>query len=82
MTKRRLSEDEYISQLNQRLQDHPEYHPGMAFMAYPERARGGAIEGIATRGLIYNRVYTEVSIDVESEFDIEATHYGFQRTVK
>jgi hypothetical protein len=82
MEKPRLNEDLYIAELNRRLQEHPDYSPGMAFLPHPQGATGGNIMGIAIAGFGYNSTYIDVSNAVQNDFDVEVTYAGFQREVK
>jgi hypothetical protein len=82
MKKPPLNEEQYIAKLNEVLQQHPDYGPGMAFMPYPEWARGADIKGIAITGFGWNRAYMETSNRVQSEFEIAATQGGFQTQVR
>jgi hypothetical protein len=83
MTKPRLNEDSYIAELNRRLAQHPDYSPGMAFIPYPEYARGGAITGLSTIGLGFRHAYRDTEAAVQNEFDIELTRGGgLQTSVK
>jgi hypothetical protein len=82
MPKQRLNEEQYIDKLNERLQQHPDYTPGMQFLPYPEGARGGNIRGIAISELRFNHVFMDANLEVQAEYDLEPTYAGFPREVK
>jgi len=81
MEKQRLNEDQYIAKLNERLQQHPDYVPGMAFLPYPDGARGGNIRGIGISEIRFNHVFMDANLEVQAEYDLEPTYAGFQRQV-
>lgn len=85
MDLQRLNEDEYIAEMNRRLQEHEDFAQGMEFMAYPPGATGGDITGIAIAGVGYNRAYMDVTNFMHLEFEVALTerpYRGFQRQVK
>jgi len=82
MKKRKLTGDQYIAELNERLQQHRNYTPGMAFCAYPEGARGGDIKGIAFAGFTLTSAHTDAIQDMQYDCEVVPTYSGFQRFVK
>jgi hypothetical protein len=48
LTKR--TEDQWIVELNSQLRKDPDYEEGMAFVPYPEGAKGGEMSGYSTIG--------------------------------
>lgn len=71
MAKRKLTEDEYIHEMNQRLRNHPDYIGGMEFLPHPPGAAGDSILGIAWAGIVFHKAYEEVLRSMEDDFELE-----------
>lgn len=68
-----LTPDLHIVELNRRLRLHCAYRDGMAFVAYPEDAKGHAISGYSVLGPFgLMGVYAQVAHDVANDFDLIA----------
>lgn len=72
MSKRRLTEDELIEELNKRLREDDYYEQGMAFVPYPEGASGSEMSGYATTGPFHlTGVYERASHKVFDECELK-----------
>lgn len=68
MTKRLLTEDKLIAELNGQLRKDKDYQEGMAFVPYPEGAKGREMSGYSTVGPFHlTGVYGRVAHKVFSE---------------
>lgn len=70
MSKRLLTADELINELNLRLHQDDEFQEGMSFVPYPEGSSGHSMTGYSTTGpfglmCIYARVAHKVFEDCE-----------------
>ena len=67
MTEHHLTEEDLIAELNSQLRKDTYYQEGMAFMAYPEGARGRGVRGYSTTGpMRLTGVYVRVAHEVFS----------------
>jgi len=72
MSKRRLTEDELIVELNKRLSEDGEYEGHMAFVPYPEGATGVHVSGYATTGPFrLSGIYARVAHKVFDECEVK-----------
>ena len=71
MAKRLLSEDQLIAELNSQLRKDEYYKEGMAFIPYPEGAKGREMSGYATTGPFHlTGIYARVAHKVFLEFEL------------
>lgn len=77
MSKKKISEDDYIHEMNRRLREHPDYEGGMEFLPHPPGAAGEGILGIAWAGLVFRRAYREVLESMERDFELEEVRPRF-----
>ncbi len=69
MTKRLLTEDEFIAELNRQLRQDKAYQEGMAFVPYPEGASGRGMSGYSTTGPFeLTGIYARVAHKVFKDF--------------
>ena len=72
MAKETLSEDEYLAELNRRLKGQERYIDGMAFIPYPDGAKGREMSGYTVTGpFTLMGVYAQVAHSVESDFELK-----------
>ena len=72
MSKRRLSEDELIGELNKRLQGDDNYTQGMTFVPYPEGATGTEMPGYSTTEPLHlTGIYARVAHMVFDECELK-----------
>ena len=71
MSKKKLSEDSYIVEMNRRLQAHPQYAGGMEFLPHPPGAAGESVLGIAWAGIVFHQAYREVLESMERDFEVD-----------
>ena len=72
MDKRRLTEDEYIAELNRQLKQHEYYKDGMEFLPYPANATGKNITGYSVKGPFKNiGVFAQVAHKVSEGNDLK-----------
>ena len=73
MSKKTLTPDQYLAEMNQQLQQHKYYCRGMAFTAYPEGTTGFAMSGYSTTGPFgLTGIYSQVAHQISEQFDLEA----------
>ncbi|MBP0597705.1 hypothetical protein J8I26_06305 [Herbaspirillum sp. LeCh32-8] len=71
MSKKKITEDEYIHEMNRRLRAHPDYIGGMEFLPHPPGSVGESILGIAWAGIVFHQAYREVLESMEHDFELE-----------
>lgn len=71
MTRKKIGEDEYIREMNQRLRAHPDYTGGMEFLPHPPGASGESILGIAWAGIVFHQAYREVLESMERDYEVQ-----------
>ncbi|MGH8532282.1 MAG: hypothetical protein ACREV1_05985 [Gammaproteobacteria bacterium] len=72
VAKRLLSEDQLMAELNSQLCKDEAYEAGMAFVAYPDGAKGGEMSGYSTTGPFHlTGVYARVAHKMFSEFALK-----------
>ena len=71
MKKTKLSADQYIEKLNQRLKQDEMYEEGMAFIPHPPRSAGAQMSGYSVTGPTSKLgEYARVAHQVNQEFEI------------
>jgi len=74
MAKKRLTEDEYLAELNRQLQQHKDFRNGMAFLPWPQGATGKAMTGYHMAGRFENwdwvGIYAQVAHKVREECEL------------
>lgn len=69
--KPKITDDQYLLELNKRLKNHPNYQEGMAFEAYPPGASGANIESIGwTQFFDAPGIYAEIRNKLDDEVDM------------
>jgi hypothetical protein len=72
MSKRRLTEDELITELNKSLREDGGYKQGMAFVPYPDGATGSDMSGYATTGSFHlTGIYARVAYKIVDECELK-----------
>ena len=73
MTKPMLTPDQHIAEMNRRLQQHPNFRDGMAFVPYPNGASGRAMSGYSVTGPYgLMGIYAQIAHEVDRQFDLNA----------
>jgi hypothetical protein len=67
MTKKVVTEDQYLEELNRRLKMDEMYEPGMEFIPHPPGAIGSQMSGYSSKIGEYGRI----SFEVSQEFEIK-----------
>ena len=75
--KKKISEDDYIHEMNRRLREHPDDAGGMEFLPHPPDAAGESILGIAWAGLVFDQAYREVLESMECDFALQPIRRRF-----
>lgn len=66
-----MNGDQYLTELNKRLHDHPAYKDGMAFEAYPPGTSGSDIESVSwTQFFDAPGIYAEIRNKLDEEVDV------------
>ena len=71
MSKKIITEEQYLREMNRRLREHPDYVGGMEFLPHPPGAEGDSILGIAWAGIVFHQAHREVLDSMERDFDVE-----------
>lgn len=72
MARQKLTPEQYITELNRRLQKHEEYRQGMAFVAYPDGSSGRGMSGYSITGPFeLTGIYAQVAHEVAQQFDLQ-----------
>lgn len=67
-----LTPDQYIAEMNRRLEQHRDYHKGMAFVPYPEGATGSSMSGYSVTGPFgLMGIYAQVANEVTQDYDLK-----------
>lgn len=74
MAKQRITEDQYLAELNRQLREDEDFEEGMEFVAWPEGSSGHHMTGYDMRGKFENwhwiGVYARVAHKVAERFHI------------
>jgi len=72
MTKKVVTEDQYLEELNRRLKMDEMYEPGMEFIPHPPGAIGSQMSGYSVTGPSSKiGEYGRISFEVSQEFEIK-----------
>lgn len=74
MAKKRLTEDQYLAELNRELRAHKDYKPGMEFVAWPPNSTGKGMTGYDMKGRFDNwewiGIYANVAHKVRDSYEL------------
>ena len=75
MPKKRLTEDQYLAELNRRLKQDEDYEQGMEFLPWPPGSTGKGMSGYHMAGRFEQHdwvgIYARVAHEVRDEFDLQ-----------
>ena len=74
MPKQRVTEDQYLAELNRQLQEDEDFEEGMEFLPAPDGSSGRAMSGYTMRGKFTNwnwiGIYARIAHRVADDFEI------------
>jgi hypothetical protein len=67
-----LTPDQYIAEMNRRLEQHSEYRKGMAFVPFPEGTTGSSMSGYSVTGPFgLMAIYAQVANEASQDYDLK-----------